>query len=164
MSLTIYASSLLEKCWLQVKPNCVVYFKSAFTGSKRQFAFDQIDAVLLSPKGLLSFQVGREVFSLQTYPSKAKHQEVIDALLDGVEKTRPRPTHANNAPASEFAPVSPGDPCVNHPAVTAMYWCNSCGATICETCAFKYAGGVVVCPTCATSPGSASRSDFYRRR
>ncbi len=57
-------------------------------------------------------------------------------------------------------PVSParaslGVPCIKHPAVDAMHRCRSCGAPICETCAFKFPGGVVVCPACAASPKSS---------
>ena len=46
---------------------------------------DQIDAILMSPDHVLSFQVGNEVFSLPTRPGKKAHQAAIDELLRQVQ-------------------------------------------------------------------------------
>lgn len=42
--------------------------------------------------------------------------------------------------------------CVQHPHIHATGQCKSCGAFICDTCAFDLPGGIKLCPTCATSP------------
>ena len=75
MALVIRANSLGEKISLRVEPYGVLYQKTAFMGGTRQFTFDQIAHVLMSRTGVLSFQVGNEVFDIQTRPDKRKHQE-----------------------------------------------------------------------------------------
>lgn len=42
--------------------------------------------------------------------------------------------------------------CVQHPHIHATGQCKSCGAFMCNTCAFELPGGIKICPTCATSP------------
>lgn len=87
MSLTINANSFATQRYLQVTAAGVVFCETSFTGGKRTFPFDQIDCVLLSTGNLLSFQVGQEVFSLPVKPGNKKHQETINALIQGVNQT-----------------------------------------------------------------------------
>lgn len=84
MSFTIKANTLLTHRYLQVNPTGVVFCETAFAGGKRKFRFDQIDLVLMSADHQLSFQVGREVFSLPVKPGKRKHDQTIHALIQGV--------------------------------------------------------------------------------
>ena len=86
MGLKIKHSSFLEKRYLEVTPAGVTYYQAAAFGHKRRFLFSQIDAILLTRDGVLSFQVGREVFSLQTKLAKAKHKQVIEAFVGGVRQ------------------------------------------------------------------------------
>jgi hypothetical protein len=53
----------------------------------RRFSFGQIDLILMSPANILSFQVGREVFSIQTKPGDKTHQQIIDNLLQEVGRS-----------------------------------------------------------------------------
>lgn len=50
------------------------------------------------------------------------------------------------------ATSSTGLMCQQHPDVQAVYRCNKCSAPICATCEFEFAGGIHLCPTCATKP------------
>lgn len=87
MSLKITNSSLFTKHYLIVDSGGVKFFESAGWGSARRFRFDQIECILMSPDHKLSFQVGNEVFSIQTKPDNAKHVEATDALLQEVRRT-----------------------------------------------------------------------------
>ena len=86
MALKIKASSLLANHYLIVRPDRVIFRETAFFGGTRSFTFNQIEAVLLSPDHKLSFQVGKEVFSIPTKPNKAKHQTAIAALVQEVKR------------------------------------------------------------------------------
>ena len=86
MALKIKASSLIEQCYLEVSGSGVKYCKTAFAGGVKRFAFDQIDVILMAPDKMLSFQVGKEVFSLRTKPSNRKHRQVIDTLVQEVKR------------------------------------------------------------------------------
>lgn len=86
MALRIKASSLIEYCYLDVSSSGVKYCKTAFAGGVRQFTFGQIDVILMAPNNVLSFQVGKEVFSLRTKPSNRKHRQVIDTLVQEVKR------------------------------------------------------------------------------
>ena len=98
MALKIKASSFVEQCVLEIRRSGVRYRKTAFTGGVRDFTFAQIDAILMSPSHVLSFQVGKEVFSVQTKPKDRKHREVIDALLREVQRAH---VEALGAPSPE---------------------------------------------------------------
>ena len=87
MSLKIKANSFAMQRYLQVDAGSVTFCETAFTGGKRTFAFQEIETVIMSTDNLLAFQVGQEVFSLPVNPSKKKHQQVIDALVQGVSRT-----------------------------------------------------------------------------
>lgn len=91
MALKIKASTLFEACTLEILPTGVKYLKTALVGGKRVVAFSQIDCVLLSTSGLLSFQVGSEVFKIQTKPDDPKHNQVIEALVKGVRSALAEP-------------------------------------------------------------------------
>ncbi|HUW35204.1 MAG TPA: hypothetical protein VM223_26640 [Planctomycetota bacterium] len=86
MRFVIKASTLVEKCYLKVHQYGVEYLKTAALGSKRQFQFSQIDCVLMSPGYMLSFQVGHEIFSIQTKPYRQADQDAVRALLEGVRQ------------------------------------------------------------------------------
>lgn len=87
MSLKINASSLFTKHFLMVDSGGVKFYENSAFGGSRRFAFNQIDSVLLSPDNKLSFQVGKEVFTIPTKQGNAKHQAVINALLQEVRRT-----------------------------------------------------------------------------
>lgn len=91
MALKINAGSLLENRYLVVESDGVKFCETAFTGGKRHFRFHEIGCILMSPEHKLSFQVGKEVFSIQTKPNDMKHQEVIAAFVRQVQQ-------ANGAP------------------------------------------------------------------
>lgn len=88
MALKIDASNLLTRRFLKVRKNDVQFYGASFFGG-RSFPFDKIDYVLMSADHQLSFQVGREVFTIATRPNNPKHQAVVTALLEAVEKSRP---------------------------------------------------------------------------
>lgn len=86
MDLKISHNSLFAKHYLSVEPDCVQFYENAKLGTRR-FPFKRIECVLLSPDNRLSFQVGEEVFSIQTFPGNASHQAAIDALLQAVQRS-----------------------------------------------------------------------------
>ncbi|MBD5782382.1 hypothetical protein IEN85_22980 [Pelagicoccus sp. NFK12] len=59
----------------------------------------------------------------------------------------------------EVQPLTPspeleGNPvlaCRSHPSVKAEAACKHCDAPICNTCAFTYPNGLVLCPSCASA-------------
>ena len=59
---------------------------TGFASAKR-FQFSQIESVLMSSDNKLSFQVGKEVFTIPTKPDNAKHKEAINALLQELRRT-----------------------------------------------------------------------------
>ena len=85
MAYKIKANSAFVHRYLHVKSTGVVFRETAALGGTRRFRFDQIDAILMSPDHVLSFQVGNEVFSLPTRPGKKAHQAAIDELLRQVQ-------------------------------------------------------------------------------
>jgi hypothetical protein len=87
MSLRIKANTFATQRYLQVDPGGVVFVETSLTGGKRRFQFHEIESVLISKDNLLAFQVGQEVFSLPVKPAKKKHQQVINALIQGVSRT-----------------------------------------------------------------------------
>lgn len=82
MALTISASTLLVKRYLKVKDRGVKFYESAIIGATRTFKFSDIEFVLMSPTNVLSVQVDDEVFSIQTKLGNAKHEMVIQKLLE----------------------------------------------------------------------------------
>jgi hypothetical protein len=86
MSLKITNHSLFEKHFLKVDSDGLKFYNGALLGAKR-FRFNQIETILLSANHTLSFQVGKEVFSIPTKAGNAKHQNVIDFLLQEVRRT-----------------------------------------------------------------------------
>ncbi len=55
----------------------------------------------------------------------------------------------------EVTPLPAGVRCVQHPSVSAVRKCQTCGAFMCATCDFELPGGVHVCPACAAAPKTA---------
>ena len=73
---------------IRVDANGVTYIEIVEgTEARRAFTFGEIECVLLSDQGLLSFQVGGEVFSIRLNPQEPRHQNVINALVVGVRRT-----------------------------------------------------------------------------
>jgi len=87
MSLKINASSLFKKHCLLVDSGGVRFFESIGLSGSRRFPFSRIQCVLMSVDNRLSFQVGNEVFSIPTKPGNARHQAVINALLQEVRRS-----------------------------------------------------------------------------
>ena len=79
MALRINANSLMVRRFLTLKDEGVVFAETTIMGGQRKFSYGQIDHVLMSQDNVLSFQVGHEVFSLQTKP---KHQLAIKTLVE----------------------------------------------------------------------------------
>jgi hypothetical protein len=86
MSMKITNRSFLSSHFLSVDSGGVKFSGETSLGAKR-FRFHQIDCVLMSPDHKLSFQVGREVFTIPTKPDDPKHQQVIACLLQEVRRT-----------------------------------------------------------------------------
>lgn len=87
MALKIHASSLFRRHYLIVDDRGVKFFDGTqFLGAKR-YAFSQIDCVLMSPDHNLTFQSGNELCTIATKPTNAKHQAVIQALVERVQRT-----------------------------------------------------------------------------
>lgn len=87
MALKISNNSLFTKHFLSVDSGGVQFYVNAAFGGAKRFTFRSIECVLMSPDNKLSFQVGNEVYSIQTIPGNAKHQEVIKALLQEVRRS-----------------------------------------------------------------------------
>jgi len=84
MSLIIKANTFATKRHVEVIAGMVIYYEAAFIGGKKKFPFGQVEHVLLSPAGVLSFQVGSEVFSIPTRSDNEVHRMAISALVQGV--------------------------------------------------------------------------------
>ena len=91
MGLKISANTFAEKRYLEVSSKGVAFCETAFLGGARRFSFHEIECVLMSEKGVLSFQVGQEVFSIPTRRNKDKHRRVIGALLQEVKRATAPP-------------------------------------------------------------------------
>lgn len=86
MSFRISNNSLMQKHYLEVDSSGLNFFYGTLSGARR-FRFHEIDAVLLSSNHTLSFQVGNEVFTIPTKPDDADHRNVIDFLVQEVQRT-----------------------------------------------------------------------------
>lgn len=84
MALKILNSTFVSRRWISLDSEGVEYGESAVGSTKRRFKFHEIDAVLLSAMGLFAFQVGSEVFSVETKKQDKKHQELMDNLVKAV--------------------------------------------------------------------------------
>jgi hypothetical protein len=81
----ITASDFATPRSLSVDETGVEFSETAPTSGKRRLRFDEIDCVLLSPKGLLSLQAGGEILTIPTRRDDRAHQEAIDALVRGLK-------------------------------------------------------------------------------
>ena len=54
--------------------------------------------------------------------------------------------------AMSLVPMDDGAVCIRHVKVPAIRRCSQCNAAVCATCDFAFAGGIHLCPSCATSP------------
>ena len=86
MALRITSRGFATSRTLEVNSAGVTYREATAFANTRNFAFAQIDAILMAPDHTLSFQVGREVFSIPTSPGNKAHQETIDALVKEVRR------------------------------------------------------------------------------
>jgi hypothetical protein len=85
MALKINASSLVTNHYLKLDSNGVDFAETSVGGS-RHFFFRDISCILMSADSTLSFQVGKEVFSIPTKPGNEKHQTVIETLVSEVRR------------------------------------------------------------------------------
>jgi len=85
MSLEINASDLVTKRYLAVGSEGVKFCETSLGGGVRRFRFSEIECILLSPEHKLSFQVGKEIFTIPTKPDKDKHKTVIATLVQAVQ-------------------------------------------------------------------------------
>ncbi|MBN1918372.1 MAG: hypothetical protein JW889_10705 [Verrucomicrobia bacterium] len=90
MALKISANSAFTHRYLKLRSWGVTFRETAAFGGVHKFPFSQIEYILMSPKAVLSFQVGQEVFSIPTKPKKKKHIETIEALLREVSRAAGR--------------------------------------------------------------------------
>ncbi len=86
MDFEITNNSLSEKHSLSVDSEGVRFSNGALLGARR-FRFSEIETVLLSGNHILSFQVGKEVFSIPTRPEDPVHQNVINFLLQEARRS-----------------------------------------------------------------------------
>jgi hypothetical protein len=84
MRLKIKANTLATQRYMEIDSGGITFVETAFAGGKRRFGFHEVDLVLMAPDNYLSFQVGQEVFRLLVKPNNKKHQQVINALIQGV--------------------------------------------------------------------------------
>lgn len=87
MALTIDSSDLLTRRFITLGSTGVVYCDSPLSSSGRSFVFAQIECILLASDGVLSFQVGDEVFKIQTKAGDANHRHVIETFVNAVNAT-----------------------------------------------------------------------------
>lgn len=92
MKLRINANETMKRRFLEVDGSGLTYCETLGFGGERKFGFHEIDLILLSEAHMLSFQVGREMFSIPTKPGDATHQALIASLLSGVEGSRYAPS------------------------------------------------------------------------
>jgi hypothetical protein len=85
MALKITFSSLAESRVLTVDDAGVRFQDGVVYRGTSRIAFRDILAIVLSPKGLLSIQVGDKVYKIQTKLGDRSHQQVIDALVRGAK-------------------------------------------------------------------------------
>jgi hypothetical protein len=90
MAMIIRASSFFTKRYLKLKDWGVDCMETAAVGGRKKYQFHEIDLILMSASNVLSLQVRNEIFSIQTKPHKAAHQEVIRQLIAAVAASRER--------------------------------------------------------------------------
>ncbi len=91
MRLLIKANQFIFKRSMEVHEGYVDFVDE---GSRRLLVED-IDAVLLSERNVLSLQVGYEVFQIPVKPDNPVHQRTIEALTEQVSRAgQPRPAPA----------------------------------------------------------------------
>jgi hypothetical protein len=90
MAAVIRASTFATKRYLKVTDWGVDFLETALVGGRKKFSFGQIDYILISADNILSFQVGQQVFSIQTKPGKAAHQAAINHLVNAVAGSHQR--------------------------------------------------------------------------
>jgi hypothetical protein len=86
MTLQINASDLVTKRYLRIESDGVQFCETSIGGGARHFRFRDIVCILLSPENKLSFQVGKEVFTIATKPDDSKHQAVIATFVQEVQR------------------------------------------------------------------------------
>ena len=87
MRYTIRANTFMTNRYLKVKDSGIEFCETSTFGGVQRFRFDQIECILISPDHVLSFQVGKQVFSLPVQPKKKKHKETVKQLLAGVKRS-----------------------------------------------------------------------------
>jgi hypothetical protein len=85
MALKISASNLVTNHYLMVESDGIKFTETSLGGARR-FRFSEIECILISPEHQLSFQVGKEVFTIPTKPDDRKHQSVIATFVHEVKR------------------------------------------------------------------------------
>ena len=85
MALKISAGNLVKNHYLVVQSDGVKFTETSIGGA-RSFRFSDIQCILMAPDHQLSFQVGKEVFSIPTRPDDRNHQVVIATLVHEVKR------------------------------------------------------------------------------
>jgi hypothetical protein len=85
MSLKISSSTLMANHYLVVRSDGIQFCESSFSRA-RDFRFSEVDCILMSSDHKLSFQVGKEVFSIPTDPNDQTHQTVIAAFVQEIQR------------------------------------------------------------------------------
>ena len=93
----IDASNFFERLYLEVEADGIKFSQPKLTNNVRRFRFTEIECVLMSSEHKLSFQVGREVFSI---PTKENHRKIVEDLVSKVRQAHgqdPNPTISQSA-------------------------------------------------------------------
>jgi hypothetical protein len=98
----IISRGFLDGKMLFLLPEGIKFRQTSAFSSVRKFDYRQVDAIVMAPDDTLSFQVGREVFSIPTNPGDKKHEHAIQLLLDRVRGGNPQ--------AGLAAPNGPPEP------------------------------------------------------
>jgi hypothetical protein len=85
VTLKINAGNFVTAHYLIVESDGVKFTETSIVGAKR-FRFSEIDCILMSPDHKLSFQVGKETFSIPTVPENSDHQSIIATLVHQVKR------------------------------------------------------------------------------
>jgi hypothetical protein len=90
MALKITSSDLAERRALIVDEAGVRFQEGVLYTGTRRIPFADIEAIVLSPKGLLCIQAGQRLHKIQTKVGDRRHREVIDALVSGAKAASAR--------------------------------------------------------------------------
>jgi hypothetical protein len=82
----INASSLTARHTLELRPDGVTYVSGMTAAGSKFFRFEQIDAILRGAQSL-SFQVGRDTYSIPIKPTDPEHRTFAARFASEVKRT-----------------------------------------------------------------------------